>query len=591
MGVLAAALVVPVAGVTATAALGHAYEDKVVLDRGHADVFDVQQTGSGLRLFVHDGTQGAAVDRAPGDVVLHVTDASKRTVSATVADALPGFAQAGTEAWVLPQSSTGDQLYAGWATERLPAGSLAEGTRVTFTVTGVQGPGEFALWQSDLDGPAVKVNSADGLPDAFQPAAAYSHDHGNWAFTAEGEYLVTVKASATLADGSNVSTPDTTYRFYVGAELPPAAEQPEPSVTIGNWKEFYTTNEVYTITAVHPELSEVTGYKWWQYLRATMGDGTRWEGWIVLGSDKDFEVCTGVDCDGGRVKVELLGADGAVIATSEEREVRLVPEEDWTDGLNVTGLRNHYHSTETVNLEAKVYPEPSALTDFEWLTLAPGATEWVPVGEARTSRYAFPVGPRDNGLQVRARLYDTDGTVAFESPPVTIVVDDHGDEPPADQTLTTTLHADQGALMISVDPEDRDVVLTDLALNPAADRYTATGELGTVNVIDTRIASTGWNVMGRSYEFISVDGDTIDGVNLGWQPAVLSTTDGLTVTPGPVVPTALDGGRYGLQANSVLGSSEAGGAGRAELGGSLTLDAPLSTKPGTYTALLVFTVI
>lgn len=565
------------------------YDGRSVLSSGHVDVFDARYVDDELVLFVNDGTQdGEPVVRTPADVVLHVTDASRIDMPASLVPGLPGFAEQNAEIWVLPQINTGGQLFAGWATEHIAPGTLQAGSRVTFTIEGVQGPGNFALWQTGVAGIDPKANSADGVPDAFHTATTYAHDHGNWAFSAEGEYVLEVAATAVLADGTTVTSEAVPYTFYVGDDLP-TGEDEELTVSIGNWREFYIVNENHTITAVHPDDDRVAGYRWWQYIRATLGStGEHWEGWLALGSERDFTLLNGVDDDGGEVYVELLDAGGNVIATSERREVRILAEEAPVEGLSIVGLRHHYHSTETANLQAQVFPS-SFHSSFRWSTQR-GDDDWVVVPGAATDKYSFPVGPHNHGLDVKVELLDDDGAVVLESAPVTVMLDDHGAEPPASQLITASLPVSEGALLISVDPAERDVVLSDFALNPEADRLVASGQLAPVAVVDTRSADAGWSVMGRTYQFVSVDGDTLAGEYLGWRPTVLSQSDGQEVAPGPDVPTGFESGT-GLRLNQVLGSAESDGNGRAELGAELTLDAPLDLVPATYTGLLVFTVI
>ena len=58
------------------------------------------------------------------------------------------------------------------------------------------------------------VNSADGLPDAVGLATG-GHLHTSWAFSKAGVYLVKVRATGTLTDGTTVTSAPATYRIDV----------------------------------------------------------------------------------------------------------------------------------------------------------------------------------------------------------------------------------------------------------------------------------------------------------------------------------------------------------------------------------------
>jgi len=258
--------------------------------------------------------------------------------------------------------------------------------------------------------------------------------------------------------------------------------------------------------------------------------------------------------------------------------------------LAVTGAAAHYHTGEVATLTAVQTP-PSGEDHYHWFTRAPGETDWTVVPDAAAETYGFVVRGADDGTEVIARLYDHDHGLLAESAPVTIHVDDHGNPPVEGPVVSATLEEDTGSLVISVDEANRDVQLSDLALNGDADRYVATGEAGGIRVTDTRSADPGWTANGRLRTFTTVAGDEIAGNNLGWTPKVLETSTGQTVSPGPAVQPALSGGS-GIGNWSALGSAQAGsGRGTAVLGADLRLEAPPTLNPGTYQGLLILTVI
>lgn len=286
---------------------------------------------------------------------------------------------------------------------------------------------------------------------------------------------------------------------------------------------------------------------------------------------------------------------GGGTATSVERaytfQVGDVGEEPPTTSLSVTGLADHYHSGDVVTLTA-VQDPVTDLDHYHWFTRAAGTTEWQIVPDAGGAQYSFTASAQHDGLAVIARLYDHDHNVVAESEPVTVVVDDHGEEPPpaASQEIEATLAENAGALVISVDPDDWRVVMSDLELGTSGDRWVSSGDLRPVMVTDTRSAAPGWTVSAQVGDF-TAGAETLRGGSLGWTPVVNQQAEGAGVVAGPSVPSGFSGGD-GLSAVSVLASAEPGtGFGSSELGAGLVIEAPTTLRPGTYTATITFTVI
>jgi Bacterial Ig-like domain (group 3) len=165
------------------------------------------------------------------------------------------------------------------------------------------------------------------------------------------------------------------------------------------------------------------------------------------------------------------------------------------------------------------------------------------------------------------------------------------------QTITTSVPL-TGALTISV--ANNQVNLPQLTLNPAGTLLSTSGNINNTTVTDTRNSNPGWNVTGQTTDFSGTPAGTINGHNLGWTPAVVSSSTGQTVTAGPAVPPAPgiapgasppDPGQ-GIKTSRTLASAAAGsGAGTAVLNANLALNAPTNTPPGTYSATLTLTAI
>lgn len=153
-----------------------------------------------------------------------------------------------------------------------------------------------------------------------------------------------------------------------------------------------------------------------------------------------------------------------------------------------------------------------------------------------------------------------------------------------------------GALTISV-LGDRTVTLP-AVLDADGSRYTATGSMDDVSVVDTRAGSPGWVASGQLTPFKQGAANSISAANLGWAPSVVSTLSPATVvTPGATVAPAAGvaigaGAGSGLSVSRTLASSAAGSStGTAVVDATLNVVAPTTTLPGIHTAVLTFTAI
>lgn len=150
----------------------------------------------------------------------------------------------GTPVWVLPQTQDPELPYLGISTEnrstqtdwvgngvatglltRGIASGVFTGNRITLSLASVSGPGNFFMYGTDASGNAtVLFDSADGISAAdsrlFVPAL---HEHFNWAFSAPGEYDVTLVASGTLSVGAFSQSAPTSFRFSIVPEPGSAA--------------------------------------------------------------------------------------------------------------------------------------------------------------------------------------------------------------------------------------------------------------------------------------------------------------------------------------------------------------------------------
>ena len=189
-----------------------------VLTEGHTDVGIVYELGAwNLHIGRHDDLP--PMEYAPDEAILQVGPASQTTVPA---NPLYGFlGPAGSQVYILPQVQNPSLQFLGLGTEEQADGVFV-GDRLTLSLTGVTGPGNFSMYDVGTFGtPSVLMNSGDGITagdkvDLF----AGGHRHVNWAFTAPGDYQVTFRASGILDDGLGTYTQSdpATYTFSVVPE-------------------------------------------------------------------------------------------------------------------------------------------------------------------------------------------------------------------------------------------------------------------------------------------------------------------------------------------------------------------------------------
>lgn len=175
----------------------------VVINDGHVDVAATLE-GDRLVSRIKDTTGSSdPVWRDPGQSVLQILPHATGTVP--IGAAWDFLGPAGSSFYQLSQTQQEGLLWPGWSTESIPAGATSGG--VAWSLADIEGPGEFALYESDSFGqPRVLLNSRDGVSgaDAFT-IPKNTHAHGSWAFSAEGVYCLGMQRAAQLTDGRTVS--------------------------------------------------------------------------------------------------------------------------------------------------------------------------------------------------------------------------------------------------------------------------------------------------------------------------------------------------------------------------------------------------
>lgn len=193
---------------------GFELEPHTHVEFGTIDGVDFPDNGDG-----YEYAAGALTVQVPGST-LSIRDSDSKWDPIGVA--------AGETFYFLPQSATESDgfgaPFAGIGTEELAASDWS--TPVSITLTGMTGPGHFALAKVALGNPTFHMSSSDGgitAADTWsQPAGDGNHEHFNWYFTELGDYTLTFDFEAThVTDG--VQTATATYSFSV---------VPEPSAAL-----------------------------------------------------------------------------------------------------------------------------------------------------------------------------------------------------------------------------------------------------------------------------------------------------------------------------------------------------------------------
>ena len=183
------------------------------ISAGHVDMGPRFNNGK-FELMLHDDHGESPVWRSLDEVIYRGSDKAILEVPNDPRYSFVG-APAGSKVYVIPQTETKGVIWPGWNTQDPQLVSkLNRG--VNLTLEQVSGPGTFSLYleNGNFSAPQVLWSSTKSEPQKLW-VEKNTHTHANWVFTAPGEYLLKIAASAELSDGSTVS--DTRYlKFAVG---------------------------------------------------------------------------------------------------------------------------------------------------------------------------------------------------------------------------------------------------------------------------------------------------------------------------------------------------------------------------------------
>lgn len=177
---------------------------------GHFDIGAVLEDGQ-LVPMIKDDRNAPAKWVTPSSLTFGLGDAARRKAPAGI----EFIANQGSDIWMIGSTQEAGVPWVGANTQHE---SIVNGTTgpVTWHLDSVSGPGKLAMFLSGPFGGGVGQRQLDnvGGPRTFT-VNANTHQHGNWVFTAPGQYSIRITQTATLKGGGEVSG-TSTLRFYVG---------------------------------------------------------------------------------------------------------------------------------------------------------------------------------------------------------------------------------------------------------------------------------------------------------------------------------------------------------------------------------------
>jgi len=191
---------------------------QTVIRQGHLDLGVLYEDGA-WDLHVHKEFPLPDEEFAPADAIIQL--GPKSALPGGVPDtaaATSFFGAAGSPLWILPKTQDPDLPFFGVGAEEMSpedwVGSL------TLKLEDVRGPGNVFVWDVGAFGELQpKMSSRDGYsPSDVLAVEAGGHGHYFWAFSAPGDYEVSVSASGTHAVDGAVASEPVAYRFQVVPE-------------------------------------------------------------------------------------------------------------------------------------------------------------------------------------------------------------------------------------------------------------------------------------------------------------------------------------------------------------------------------------
>ena len=191
------------------------YEGDYVIAGVHTEMLNTFLDGNQFTL-------GTLADTAPGQqgrfnparTVFHLPDVED--AHTTVVAGYDYIAPEGTDIFYIPSTRTRGLLYPGLGAEGIRPGALKDNTiNLELVRSSVPEGGRAEVFtESGRDNPRVFSTNDQLAPHTI---TAGGHEHLSWAFTRAGIYQLTFRATATLTDGTPVSS-EATYTIAVGTD-------------------------------------------------------------------------------------------------------------------------------------------------------------------------------------------------------------------------------------------------------------------------------------------------------------------------------------------------------------------------------------
>lgn len=189
------------------------YEGDYVIAGVHTEMLNTFLDGDRFTLgTLADTTPGQQGRFNPAHTVFHLPDVED--AHTTVAAGYDYIAPEGTNIFYIPSTRTRGLLYPGLGAEGIRPGALKDNTiNLELVRSSVPEGGRAEVFtESGRDNPRVFSTNDKLAPHTI---TAGGHEHLSWAFTRAGIYQLTFRATATLTDGTPVSS-EATYTIAVG---------------------------------------------------------------------------------------------------------------------------------------------------------------------------------------------------------------------------------------------------------------------------------------------------------------------------------------------------------------------------------------
>lgn len=200
--------------------------------QGHVDLLAVNWNSASNQLSLVASDDASGLLYASNQCVVICPESMQFTLPAGTP-----LGNEGDPLWIIPQNPYAGVPYVGISAETVPAGEF--NGPFTLTLTRLEGPGQFIVWQADsFGGFDVKMDTRDGI-DAKDSLTLLvgGHAHYNWGFTTNGVYRTYFQAAgARVGQSTNTVSPATPFTFHV---LP---LRPFENWTATNWPCECATN-------------------------------------------------------------------------------------------------------------------------------------------------------------------------------------------------------------------------------------------------------------------------------------------------------------------------------------------------------------